>query len=340
MSTPAPQQPSPALFFQTASAYQATECLKTAIELGVFTAIAAGAHSAAEIGDRCQASERGIRALCLALVTFGFLTKDGESFSLTLDSEVFLDRNKPSYVGMAMNMLHSPTITFGWENLTDAVRTGTTTIGEQGSMSPEHPIWETFARAMASLTVPARKFIAGLAANGGGVQSPRVLDIAAGHGMFGIEIALQMPESRVVALDWANVLKVARNHVKEFDLGERWEAIEGSVFDEDLRGPYDIVLLTNFIHHFDEETCISLLKKVRAATKDGGRAITLEFVPNEDRVSPPGQALFNMMMLVTTAKGNAYTFSDLDRMFSAAGFSRSELHEIPGIDQRVVVSET
>ncbi len=62
--------------------------------------------------------------------------------------------------------------------------------------------------------------------------------------------------------------------------------LPGSAFDVEFGGPYDTVLLTNFLHHFDKPTCVSLLKKVRASLKPGGKAATLEFVPNEDRVSP------------------------------------------------------
>ena len=70
------------------------------------------------------------------------------------------------------------------------------------------------------------------------------------------------------------------------------EKLPGSAFDVEYGGPYDAILLTNFLHHFDVPTCVGLLKKVRAALKPGGVAATLEFVPNEDRVSPPMAAAF------------------------------------------------
>jgi hypothetical protein len=99
------------------------------------------------------------------------------------------------------------------------------------------------------------------------------------------------------------------------------------------------VLLTNFLHHFDPPTNETLLRKVRNALADGGRAVTLEFVPNDDRVSPPDAAGFSMMMLSGTPSGDAYTFAELERMFSNAGFSRSTLHPLPPTIQQVVVSE-
>jgi hypothetical protein len=98
------------------------------------------------------------------------------------------------------------------------------------------------------------------------------------------------------------------------------------------------VLLTNFLHHFDPPTCEKLLRKVHAALKPGGKAVTLEFVPNEDRVSPPAAAAFSLMMLGSTAAGDAYTFSEFDTMFRNAGFSGSQIHALPG-PEKVIVSQ-
>ena len=81
------------------------------------------------------------------------------------------------------------------------------------------------------------------------------------------------------------------------------------------------------------------MKKVRAALGKGGRAITLEFVPNADRVSPPIPAAFSFIMLNTTRSGDAYTYSELEGMFTAAGFATNELHPLPGFPQSVIVSK-
>jgi 2-polyprenyl-3-methyl-5-hydroxy-6-metoxy-1,4-benzoquinol methylase len=85
-----------------------------------------------------------------------------------------------------------------------------------------------------------------------GLSGPvRVLDIAAGHGLFGIEIAKQHDSAEIVALDWAPVLEVAKANARAAGVIDRFTTIPGSAFDVDYVGPYDIVLLTNFLHHFD-----------------------------------------------------------------------------------------
>jgi 2-polyprenyl-3-methyl-5-hydroxy-6-metoxy-1,4-benzoquinol methylase len=167
----------------------------------------------------------------------------------------------------------------------------------------------------------------------------RVLDIAAGHGLFGIEVAKQHAQARIAAVDWAPVLEVAKGNAAKAGVADRYETIPGSAFDVEYGGPYDIVLLTNFLHHFDPETCIGLLKKVHAALKPGGRVAALEFVPNEDRVSPPMAASFSMTMLATTRAGDAYTLKDLEGMYRKAGFDRVTAHPVPTGPHTVVMGE-
>jgi SAM-dependent methyltransferase len=113
----------------------------------------------------------------------------------------------------------------------------------------------------------------------------------------------------------------------------------GSAFETDLGGGYDVVLLTNIFHHFDPPTCEKLMRRVHAALKPGGRAITLEFVPNDDRISPPMAAGFSLIMLASTDSGDAYTFSQYEKMFLDAGFVKTTLHPVPEMPQQVLVSE-
>ena len=167
----------------------------------------------------------------------------------------------------------------------------------------------------------------------------KVLDIAAGHGLFGITIAKHNPRAEIVALDWPNVLEVAKENAHAVGVANRYRTLPGSAFDVDYGSGYDLVLLTNFLHHFDIPTCEKLLRKIRAALADRGRVVTFEFIPNEDRVSPPVAAKFSMMMLGTTPSGDAYTFAEYEKMFRNAGFTASELHPLPPTPGRVVISQ-
>ena len=334
----AAQQPSPVLFFQTINAQQRTEALKAAIELEVFTAIGEGNTTAAQIAKRCQTSEKGMRVLCDFLTIMGMLTKQSDSYALTLDSATFLDKRSPAYVGGAVEFMCSPVINDCVRSMTEAVRKGGTAIDNEGTLGPEHPVWVKFARGMAPLMMMPAQMIPKLV-DPNADQKLRVLDIAAGHGLFGIAFATNNKEVEVTAVDWKAVLEVAKENAQKAGVSDRYRTIEGSAFDVDFGSGYDVILLTNFLHHFDPPTCETLLRKVRAALADGGRAVTLEFVPNEDRVTPPESAGFSMQMLIGTPSGDAYTFSELEKMFANAGFSRSTLHPLPPTFQQVVISE-
>ncbi|HYE64098.1 MAG TPA: class I SAM-dependent methyltransferase [Pyrinomonadaceae bacterium] len=328
---------SPELFFNTVNAYQRTAAIKSAIQLDLFTAIGEGKETAPELAQRCETSERGMRILCDYLVIIGFLTKEGQRYRLTPDSAMFLNRHSQGYLGGAIEFLLSPMLTDGFKDLTAAVRKGGTVINEGGTVAPEHPIWVSFARAMAPMVMLPAQLIAQLL-NVSDKRSLKVLDIAAGHGMFGVTLAQKNPQAEIVAVDWPNVLEVAEENARRAGVSDRYRTIAGSAFDVDYGSGYDLVLLTNFLHHFDPATCEKLLKKVHAALAEGGRAATLEFVPNEDRVTPPTAAAFSLMMLGSTPAGDAYTFKEYERMFSNAGFSRSELHPLPPTLEQVVIS--
>jgi hypothetical protein len=337
MSTQATQQPTPQLFFETMNAYQRTEALKAAIELDIFTAIGEGKKTAAEIAQRCDVSERGTRILCDFLCIIGFVTKNENRYELTRDTAVFLDKRSPAYLGGSVEFLASPMLREGFKNFTETVRTGTTIVPEEGTIAPEHPIWVNFARAMAPMmAMPAQALP--LLVDPDARRPLKILDIAAGHGLYGIGFAKHNPQSQVVAVDWPNVLEVAKENAQKAGVADRFSTIPGSAFEVDYGSGYDLVLLTNFLHHFDPPTCETLLRKVHSALADSGRAITLEFVPNEDRVTPPDSAAFSVMMLASTPGGDAYTFRELERMFAATGFSRSEIHPLPTFIENVIVS--
>jgi ubiquinone/menaquinone biosynthesis C-methylase UbiE len=329
--------PSPALFFETLSAFERTEALRAAIELDLFTHIAAGHRTAGQLAAVCQASPRGVRILADYLTIRGFLVKREEGFELTPDSEVFLNRKSPAYLGGVLDFILTPQLRECFHQLPAAVRLGGTAASEEGTVSYDNPIWVAFARAMAPMMKLPAQLLAGLI--GGDRNRPlRVLDVAAGHGLYGIAVAQQYPQARITALDWANVLAVAKENAERAGVADRHTLLPGSAFELDWGGPYDLVLLTNFLHHFDVPTCEQLAKKSLAALAPGGRALTLEFIPDADRVNPPATAGFALTMLATTARGDAYTFAEYEQMFARAGFTRSEFHSLPPTNQQAVVS--
>lgn len=323
MTTTAPHQlPTPERFFNAVNAYELTEAIKTAVELEIFTAIADGNNTAATIAKRCAAAERGVRILCDFLTIHGFLTKEGAQYALSPDSAAFLNRHSPAYMGSTIEFLLIPRVREGHARLTEAVRRGGSALGE-GTLEPDNPDWVKFAQAMMPLMYMPSEIMATELRKGGEVH--KVIDIAASHGIFGISVAKQNPAAHIYASDWKNVLELAKKNAEAMGVGDRYHLLPGSAFETDFGSGYDLVLVPNFLHHFDPPTCTAFMRKMLATLKPGGRAAIVEFIPNPDRVTPPMAAAFSMMMLTTTPAGDAYTFAELEDISKNAGFARVEL---------------
>jgi SAM-dependent methyltransferase len=328
--------PSPELVFETLNAHQRSAALRAAIELDLFRAIGEGPGDTVSLARQCAASERGIRILCDYLTVIELLAKQDGHYRHTPTSAAFLDPRSPSCIAATARFLGHPALAEPFLRLAEVVRSGRTVLPGDGSVEAENPIWVEFAHSMAPMMGPMAGPLGAMVLDG--LAGPlRVLDIAAGHGLFGIEIAKLHPEAAITALDWAAVLEVADANARKAGVQDRYHLLPGSAFDVEYGGPYDIVLLTNFLHHFDTPTCVGLMRKVRAALKPGGRLASLEFVPNEDRVSPPMAAAFSLTMLASTPAGDAYTYRELEKMYQDAGFGGIAAHAIPKSPHTVVM---
>lgn len=323
MST-SPTSPSPQLYFDTINAFHKTAALKAALDVGLFTAIGKTPATATEIAGKCQCPERGIRILCDYLTVQGFLTKEGSHYALTLDSATFLDRQSPAYLGPSADFLLAPTLVEAFHDLASTIRRGTP---EVKSTTPEHPIWLEFARAMGPMMMGPARGVAGLVPLEADRQT-KVLDISASHGTYGIAFAQKNPRTHLVALDWEPVLAITEENAKAAGIADRFSKIAGDAFTVDLGHDYDVVLVPNFLHHFNPADCTRFLRRVHAALRPGGRVVVVEFVPNEDRVSPPGSASFGLVMLSSTPEGDVYTFAEYSRMLRDAGFHGFALHPL------------
>jgi 2-polyprenyl-3-methyl-5-hydroxy-6-metoxy-1,4-benzoquinol methylase len=330
VATPTGQaQPNPERIFDTLNAHQKTAALKAGIELEVFTAIGEGADSAAALARRCQASERGMRTLCDYLTILGFLAKQDQKYSLTPDAATFLDRRSPAYIGTIAGFLTAPEMFDRFKDLTAVVRKGGSLQDDRGTTEVNNPIWVEFARSMAAMQRPVAEGVAKIV-NADAGEKWKVLDIAAGHGVYGVAIARHNPHAEIFAVDWPSVLEVAKENARAAKVDSRYHTIPGNAFEVDFGTGYDLVLITGFLHHFDPPTIQKLMRKVHAALGPNGRAVTVEFVPNEDRVTPATAAGFSLIMLASTRAGDSYPMSEYDRMFRNVGFSSNELRPTPG----------
>jgi SAM-dependent methyltransferase len=328
---------SPQLFIDAVTGYQKTAAVKAAVALDLFTAIANEAGDPERIATRVQASPRGVRVLCDYLTVHGFLQKESGRYRLTASTSAFLTTSSPAWMGSIVDFLAAPEMMAMWlEDPVSYVRKGGS--AGLGSIAPDNPIWVKFARAMVPFMAPTAGAIA-QQVSAWPRPPKRVLDIAAGHGVFGIAIAKAVPAAQIVAADWKAVLEVAQENAAAAGVNARYRTIEGSAFDVEWGKDFDLVLLTNFLHHFDRPTCVQLLSKARRSLSSGGRVLAVDFVPNEDRVSPPFAAEFAFVMLASTPSGDAYTANEFEQMGREAGFAKTSTTPLPPSAQSLVTFE-
>lgn len=328
-------QADPTLIFEILNRYQHSMALKGAIELDLFTHIAAGATTTPEIAAQCHASERGVRILCDFLTVLKLLTKTNGNYGLGSDSAAFLSRKSPAYLGSIADFMLSDTLRANFADVAALVRKGGTLNGA-GVTEPEHDIWVKFAHAMRPIATMLAQIVAGIVSEPG--RKLKVLDVAAGHGMFGISVAQRNLAAEIVAVDWSSVLDVAVENARQAGVQSRYRTVSGSVFDVSLGSGYDLVLIPNLLHCFDRATNVKLLSKIRAAMNPHGRVATVEFVPNEDRISPPIPASFSLAMLGNTESGDAYTFREFNEMFRQAGFGESSMRDLEPAPHRLIIT--
>lgn len=323
------EQPNPQGIFERIVGFQMSAALATAIELDIFTLIGRGANTCAKLAEASHAHERGVRSLCDYFAATGLLRKHDGVYALTAESAAFLDRASPQCLGSIAEFLHGEMLLAAFGGLTEAVRRGRTSLGERGTMAPEHPAWVSFARGMVPMAAPQAAQLANIVARRG--LAPRsVLDIACGHGLYGIAIARAQAQVRLTSQDWKPVLAVAHENAVRAGVAERTTQLAGDAFEVDLGGPHDLALVVNFVHHFTPEDCVRFFTKLRRALAPGGQVCVVEFLVNEDRVTPTPPATFSLVMLATTRGGDAFTEAELRTMLATAGFHGFARVELEG----------
>jgi ubiquinone/menaquinone biosynthesis C-methylase UbiE len=310
---------------QMSFSFAPARILLTAVQLGVFSQMADGPLTAAEVARATQASERGIRMLLDALSSFELLAKHDGTYSLSPLAATFLVRERPDYIGA---FWETDGLWEGWSHLTEAVRSG----------KPVHPVFEPgeaekfFSVLTRTLHVQNRlqaQRLAQALGVGASHRGLRVLDVGCGSGVWGIGVAEADPETRVIAQDLSQVLAQTKKYVESCGLASQYDYLPGDMHQVEFpAGQYDLVLLGHIIHGENEASARKLLGRLRGALKPGGRLAIIDMIPNNERTGPPFPLIFALNMFLHTENGGTYTFAEYSKWLTEAGFSRVERKEI------------
>lgn len=338
----APPGPSltPAAIYEMMLAYKSTALLRTAVELGVFDCLATGRLGASDVAQQLRLDPRGTRLLLNALAAIGLVRCDGPEYWLAADAAALLVRGSSRYVGDMAKVMSSHWEWDALQQLPDAVRRGGTVLAESAE-TPRYEYWEDFAAYAGAVAGPTAERVADILAPWAAARSRlHVLDVACGHGLYGFTIAGRQPHARVWSQDWENVLPITVDHARRLGLADQVSTIGGDMFEVPLGGPYDVVLLTNILHHFSERRGGDLLARARAALSPSGKVVLVGFTVEDGPPAQDAQAhLFSILMLVWTFAGEVHSTAIYRKMLADAGFGNAQLHQVPGLPLRIMVAD-
>jgi len=304
--------------------------LKAGLDLEVFTHIAHGVDTAEALGAAKKVSTRAMRILCDGLVSFGVLGKSEGHYTLPPASRMMLVKGSPAYFGAMAGIVGNKIIWNEAGRLTEIVKAGHSLL-EHGAETPDNPFWQEFSRRSKQMATMGGPAVAEFAASLFPKSAPRrILDIAAGSGMYGFSALKRFPEARLVSVDWPSVLKLAEPTARQMGLSERVEFRPGDIFKDDLGAGHDLVLAVNIYHHFSIEQNLRLSRRLYEATAPGGTLVIVDTVPDEKRELDRFALRFALTMLIWTMDGDTYTLSEYKRMLEPAGYRDIELKDVPG----------
>jgi hypothetical protein len=308
-----------------ASGHVEARIVQTAVELAIFDALEESALTSEAVAHRLELEPRAAELLLNALASLELLQKRGELFSLTEAAKKYLLRSSPFNVGGMIRFESS--IWNCWEKLPQAIRSGRPV--RPANMYQDDPReTEIFINAMDSL-VNARgdaEVVAGTL-EWGGIRE--FLDVGSGPASYPIRLCQNYPKLRATIFDLPGTLAITQRYVREASLMERIRLVSGDYRKDPIPGSYDIVFLSNIIHGEGEQENLSLIGKLIANLKPGGRLIVKDHILDDGRTTPPVGAIFSLLMLLTTASGRCYSFNEIKLWMEQAGLANVEQINLP-----------
>jgi len=300
-----------------------------AVRHGLFDALATQPRTATELAEQTRTSPRGVRAIANALVALGLLAKHDNRYALTPESGAFLVSTKPSFQGGLFKHIDTQLIP-KWLHLSDVLRTGRppAAVNQQG---PGSEFFEQFVEDIFPMSYAAARALGQSLNLAASTQPVRVLDLAAGSGVWGIALAQQSPNVRITAVDWPAVIPVTRRVAAKHGVAaDRLTCVEGDLQSADFGRDHTIATLGHILHSEGESRSRALLKKTFHALAPGGTVAIAEFLSNDDRTGPPNAAIFAVNMLVHTEDGDTFTLPEISAWLREAGFTNPRTLDAPG----------
>ena len=328
----------PDKILQTGLAFWPSKTLLSAVELGLFTELASGSQSLEALQTRLRLHPRAARDFLDTLVALGFLSRSGDRYANTPETDLFLDRTKPSYIGGILEMANHRLYPF-WGHLTEALRTGQ----PQNEVKAGDPaIFETLYADPARL----KQFLEAMTgiSHGANMTIARAfpwkdyatfVDVGTAQGDLAVQVALANAHLRGLGFDLPQVEPIFAEYVKATGVADRVSFAAGSFFEQDLPKA-DVVMMGHILHDWDLPTKRMLIEKAFNALPAGGAFIVYDAIIDDDRSVNAFGLMMSLNMLIETPGGFDYTGADCSRWMTDAGFSATRVEPLVGPDSMVI----
>jgi O-methyltransferase domain/Dimerisation domain len=328
----------PEKILQTGLAFWPAKTLLSAIEIGVFTELAHGPEAFEALSGRLGLHPRSARDFLDTLVALGFLTRDGDRYGNTPETDLFLDRGKPDYLGGFLEMANQRLYPF-WGHLTEALRTG---LPQNEVKSGAPGLFEGLYADPARLKL----FLAAMTglSRGANVAMARQFpwrdygsfaDIGTAQGDLAVQIAVANPHLQGIGFDLPQVGPIFEEYAQRAGLAGRLRFAPGSFFDDELPKA-DVMTMGHILHDWDLPTKKMLIEKAFDAIPSGGALIVYEAIIDDDRSKNAFGLMMSLNMLIETPGGFDYTGADCAGWMKEAGFSSTRVESLLGPDSMVI----
>ena len=332
------QPPSPEKILQTGLAFWPAKTLLSAIELGVFTELAGGAETLEGLRTRLGLHPRAARDFFDTLVALGFLSRHDGRYANTAETDLFLDRRKPSYVGGILEMANARLYRF-WGELTEALKTGQPQNEVKHTGKPmfdelysDPARLEQFMGAMQGISLGnchalAEKFDFS--------RYESLCDVGGATGQLCRVVATRHPHLRCTSYDLPVVAPIAERAIASAGLSDRVTTASGDFFADPLP-PADVITMGLILHDWNLERKMHLIRAAYDALPEGGAFIVIENLIDDERRHHAFGLLMSLNMLIETEQGFDYAAADCRRWMTDAGFSTTHAEHLVEPDSMVI----
>jgi ubiquinone/menaquinone biosynthesis C-methylase UbiE len=331
------QRVTPERIMQMAWGYAPPLIIAAALKHGVFDALHHSPQTAAQLARKARVTGRGATAILNALVGLHLLTRQGSRYALAPESAAFLVSTQTAYHGEIFRHMTEQLIP-KWLQLCNVVRTGKPAMAANDEKDGVK-FFAKFVESLFPLSYPAASALGEHLQISTAANSVKVLDIAAGSGVWGIALAKQSPHVKLAAVDWPDVLKVTERVARRHGVGNRLTKLPGDLMKVNYGNGHHIATLGHILHSEGRERSRKLLKKTFDALSPGGTIAIAEFMVDDDRTGPPMGLLFAVNMLVNTRDGDTFSFKEMSGWLREAGFRNPRLLEVPAVSPLVLATK-